>query len=126
MCSQVCHVLLHQIYLNWFLDYEDIRRLIFAIDGYRWMITPEMLQQTPGVWYVDTRLFNTTWEPGLTLKITSFTSKCLYWNTEREIWTTDGCQVSLFTWIKSDERGFVTFSACTVMFWQHQQLHVRK
>nr|XP_033488033.1 polycystic kidney disease protein 1-like 2 [Epinephelus lanceolatus] len=62
-------------------------------DGYRWMITPEMLQQTPGVWYVDTRLFNTTWEPGLTLKITSFTSKCLYWNTEREIWTTDGCQV---------------------------------
>ncbi|XP_051236275.1 polycystic kidney disease protein 1-like 2 [Dicentrarchus labrax] len=61
--------------------------------GYRWMITPEMLQWTPGVWYIDIRLFNSTWEPGLTLKISSFTTKCLYWHTELETWNTDGCQV---------------------------------
>ncbi|XP_042266749.1 polycystic kidney disease protein 1-like 2 [Thunnus maccoyii] len=61
--------------------------------GYRWMITPEMLQQTPGVWYVDTRLFNSTWEPGLTLTTTSFMSKCLYWHKGRQTWSTDGCQV---------------------------------
>lgn len=75
--SSLCHTYLH-----------------FATGGYRWMITPEMLQQTPGVWYVDTRLFNSTWEPGLTLTFTSFMSKCLYWHTGRETWTTDGCQVS--------------------------------
>lgn len=55
-----------------------------------------MLQQTPGTWYVDTRLFNSTWEPGLTLRFSSFMTKCLYWHTERETWTSDGCQASFF------------------------------
>lgn len=58
------------------------------------MITPQMLQQTPGVWYVETKLFNSTWEPGLTLKTTSFMSKCLYWHVERQTWSSDGCQVN--------------------------------
>lgn len=57
------------------------------------MITPEMLQQTPGVWYIDANLFNSSWEPGLTLQITSFMSKCLFWDVERETWSTEGCQV---------------------------------
>ncbi|CAK6973388.1 polycystic kidney disease protein 1-like 2 [Scomber scombrus] len=61
--------------------------------GYRWMITPDILQQTPGIWYVETRLFNSTWEPGLTLKTTSFISQCFYWHKKREMWSTDGCQV---------------------------------
>lgn len=65
---------------------------VIPTGGYRWMITPEMLQQTPGVWYIDTRLFNSEWEPGLTLNISSFMTKCLYWYTEREVWSTDGCQ----------------------------------
>lgn len=60
------------------------------------MITPDMLQKTPGVWYVDTRLFNSTWEPGLTLKTTSFMSQCLYWHKKREMWSTDGCQVIFY------------------------------
>ncbi|XP_069385333.1 polycystin-1-like protein 2 [Paralichthys olivaceus] len=60
---------------------------------YRWIITPEMLEQTPGIWYVDAGLFNSTWEPGLTLTISTFMSKCLYWHIEREMWTTEGCQV---------------------------------
>lgn len=68
--------------------------LIFATDGYRWMITPDMLQDTPGAWYVETSLFNSTWEPGLTLMITSFMSKCLYWDIKNESWSTEGCQVS--------------------------------
>ncbi|XP_035484837.2 polycystic kidney disease protein 1-like 2 [Scophthalmus maximus] len=73
--------------------YSNSTAVLSPTGGYRWMITPEMLQQTPGVWYVDTRLFNSTWEPGLTLTFTSFMSKCLYWHTGRETWTTDGCQV---------------------------------
>ncbi|XP_032363993.1 polycystic kidney disease protein 1-like 2 [Etheostoma spectabile] len=58
-----------------------------------WMITPEMLRHTPGAWYVDAGLFNSPWKPGLTLKITSFMSKCMYWNIENETWSTEGCQV---------------------------------
>lgn len=65
---------------------------VTATGGYRWMITPEMLQQTPGVWYIKTRPFNPEWEPGLTLNISSFMTKCLYWHTERGVWSTDGCQ----------------------------------
>lgn len=69
--------------------------LIFATVGYRWMITPEMLQQTPGVWYIEAQLLNSTWEPGLRLNITSFTSKCLFWDVKKETWSTDGCQVTI-------------------------------
>ncbi|XP_044062213.1 polycystic kidney disease protein 1-like 2 [Siniperca chuatsi] len=73
--------------------YSSSTTILNQTGGYRWMITPEMLQQTPGVWYVDTRLLNSTRTPGLTLRITSFMSKCLYWNTDKEAWSTDGCQV---------------------------------
>ncbi|XP_034384503.1 polycystic kidney disease protein 1-like 2 [Cyclopterus lumpus] len=59
---------------------------------YRWMLTPEMLQQTPGVWYVSSSVSN-SWEPNMTLTITSFMSKCLYWDIARETWSTDGCHV---------------------------------
>ena len=58
------------------------------------MITSEMLEQTPGTWYIEAGLFNSTWEPGLTLNISTFLSKCLYWHIAREMWTTEGCQVS--------------------------------
>lgn len=58
------------------------------------MITPEMLQNKPGTWYVDARLNNSTWEPGMTLKISTFQTKCLYWNVVTETWRTDGCRVS--------------------------------
>ena len=57
------------------------------------MITPEMLNQTPGVWYVDTRLTNYTEDTGVTLKITTFMSKCLYWDMEKLEWRSDGCMV---------------------------------
>ncbi|XP_054628004.1 polycystic kidney disease protein 1-like 2 [Dunckerocampus dactyliophorus] len=67
--------------------------ILSQIGGYQWMITPEMLQQIPGVWYVSSELFNSTWEPGLTLSITSFMTKCMYWSIDRQTWSTDGCQV---------------------------------
>lgn len=70
------------------------------------MITPEMLQHTPGVWYITAGLFGSDWEPGLTLNISSFMTKCLYWHTKTETWSTDGCQA------RADRRvcsGFVSF-----------------
>ncbi|XP_039984198.1 polycystic kidney disease protein 1-like 2 isoform X7 [Xiphias gladius] len=75
--------------------YSNNTTILSPAGGYCWMITPEMLHQTPGVWYVDTRLFNSTWEPGLTLNVTSFMIKCLYWHIEKEKWSTDGCQVTV-------------------------------
>ncbi|CAF94444.1 unnamed protein product, partial [Tetraodon nigroviridis] len=62
-----------------------------------WIITPEMLQQTAGAWSIHTRLFNSEWKPGLTLNISSFMTKCVYWHTEREVWSTDGCQAQKST-----------------------------
>ncbi|XP_056268726.1 polycystic kidney disease protein 1-like 2 [Pseudoliparis swirei] len=59
---------------------------------YRWFITPEMLQQTPGVWYVSSSVSD-SWEPNMTLTITSFTTKCFYWDIVTETWSTDGCSV---------------------------------
>lgn len=57
------------------------------------MISPEMLNQTPGIWYFDVRLLNYSDVTGVTLRITSFMSKCLYWHNDKEEWRTDGCMV---------------------------------
>lgn len=62
------------------------------LGGYRWMITPDMLQQTPGVWYIEARLINSTTVSGLKLRISSFMTKCLYWDERNETWSTAGCQ----------------------------------
>ncbi|XP_072321678.1 polycystin-1-like protein 2 [Eucyclogobius newberryi] len=62
-------------------------------EGYRWRITPSMMKRDPGTWYVDARLFNSTWVPDLQLSITTFMTKCMYWDTQSEIWTTYGCEV---------------------------------
>ncbi|XP_034017782.1 polycystic kidney disease protein 1-like 3 [Thalassophryne amazonica] len=71
--------------------------ILSHIDGYRWMITPEMLDQTAGTWYIDTRLSNSNEMSGIKLKITSFMTKCMYWNTDSERWSTDGCWVGIKT-----------------------------
>ncbi|XP_077448709.1 polycystin-1-like protein 2 isoform X2 [Stigmatopora argus] len=62
-------------------------------DGYQWIITPEILQQSTGAWYISSELFNSTWEPGISLTITTFITKCMYWSIEGQAWRTDGCQV---------------------------------
>ncbi|XP_053279260.1 polycystic kidney disease protein 1-like 2 [Pleuronectes platessa] len=77
--------------------YSNGTTILRPTGRYRWMITPEMLGQTPGIWYVEAGLFNSTWEPGLTLNISTFTSKCLYWHIAREMWSTEGCQVGAKT-----------------------------
>lgn len=74
-----------------------MRWLFFTTGGYRWMITPEMLQQTPGVWYIEASP-NSPWVPGLALRISSFMTKCLYWQIDMQRWSTDGCQVSFSCW----------------------------
>ncbi|XP_068506546.1 polycystin-1-like protein 2 isoform X2 [Syngnathus scovelli] len=66
--------------------------IVNQIGGYQWIITPEMLQQTPGIWYISSELFNSTWKQGITLSITTFMTKCMYWSIDRQIWSTDGCQ----------------------------------
>lgn len=88
--------------------------LVFVITtgSYRWFITPEMLQQTPGFWYITAGLDDSEWEPGLTLNISSYMTKCLYWHMEMEMWRTDGCQACC------DPRGCSHF----VMFCCHQSV----
>ncbi|KAM6979585.1 polycystin-1-like protein 2 [Aplochiton taeniatus] len=62
-----------------------------------WFVTPEMFQQTTGVWYISVNLFNSTWRPGLSLDITIFTTKCMYWDTKELSWMIDGCMVGEWT-----------------------------
>ncbi|XP_028999726.1 polycystic kidney disease protein 1-like 2 [Betta splendens] len=71
----------------------NITAVLTVRDSYRWMVTPEMLQHTTGLWYIDTRLSNSSSQSDLSLKITSFMTKCLYWNMSTETWRTDGCWV---------------------------------
>ncbi|XP_051919019.1 polycystic kidney disease protein 1-like 2 isoform X1 [Hippocampus zosterae] len=67
--------------------------ILNQIGGYQWILTPEMLRQTPGVWYISSELFNSTWEPGIALSITTFMTKCMHWSIDQQTWSTDGCQV---------------------------------
>ncbi|CAL9701573.1 unnamed protein product [Knipowitschia caucasica] len=62
-------------------------------EGYRWMITPSMLEGKSGTWFVDARLYNSTWFSGMTLNVISHMTKCMYWDVEDKMWNTAGCQV---------------------------------
>ncbi|XP_046897808.1 polycystic kidney disease protein 1-like 2 isoform X2 [Hypomesus transpacificus] len=63
--------------------------------GYRWLVTPEMLEDRAGLWYIQTSLYNTTWSPGLQLRITTFSSKCMYWDPDLNSWSIYGCWVGI-------------------------------
>lgn len=65
------------------------------LGGYRWMITPDMLQKTTGLWYIEAKPFNSTQVPSLKLRISSFLTKCLYWDEKNQTWSTDGCQAGV-------------------------------
>lgn len=88
--------------------------IVIATESYHWLITPEMFRQTPGVWYITIGVNDSEWEPGLTLNISSFMTKCLYWHTEMEMWSADGCQACC------DPRSCSYF----VMFCCHQSVSV--
>lgn len=64
-----------------------------AADGYRWLVTPEMLNGTFGTWYLKTCLYNTTWKPGIILQMSTFSTKCMYWDTDLNVWSITGCWV---------------------------------
>ncbi|XP_064841165.1 polycystin-1-like protein 2 [Oncorhynchus masou masou] len=71
------------------------RTVLRHTEGYRWLVTPEMLEKGTGTWYVNASLFNSTWSKGLTLQITTFTTKCMYWNTKQLTWSIAGCWVGI-------------------------------
>lgn len=60
---------------------------------FRWFVTPNMLQQTSGVWYIGFSLYNSMWRPNVNLEITIYTTKCMYWDTTALSWRIDGCSV---------------------------------
>lgn len=60
---------------------------------FRWFVTPEMLQQTSGIWYISFSLYNSTWRPDVSLEITIFNTKCMYWDAVSTSWRIDGCRV---------------------------------
>ena len=57
------------------------------------MVTPDMFQETTGIWYIKTTVLNYSWEQDVTLNFTLYTSKCLYWDTGRKVWSNAGCRV---------------------------------
>lgn len=81
------------------------------LGGYRWMITPDMLQQTPGMWYIEARPMNSTTGPDLKLQISSFMTKCLYWDERNQTWSTAGCQAGVRRGLEA-----VAFPACSCRF----------
>lgn len=79
---------------------ENLHRVVFlvclcSLGGYRWMITPEMLHQTAGQWYIEAKPVNSSTVSGLKLQISLFTTKCLYWDERNQTWSTAGCQVGV-------------------------------
>ncbi|KAK0156326.1 Polycystic kidney disease protein 1-like 2 [Merluccius polli] len=67
--------------------------LLNQADGYRWMVTPDMLKETPGVWFFKVVPFNTSDDERLEVHFLSFITKCIYWDTDQEEWSMEGCQV---------------------------------
>ena len=62
-------------------------------DGYRWLLTPDMLEETGGVWFLKVVLFNASDDERLNVQFVSFITKCMFWDALREEWSTEGCQV---------------------------------
>ena len=63
--------------------------------GYRWVVTPDMLEETVGVWFLKAVLFNTSDDERLNVQFVSFITKCMFWDMLREEWSIEGCQVRL-------------------------------
>ncbi|KAF7654897.1 hypothetical protein LDENG_00063320 [Lucifuga dentata] len=73
--------------------YYSNTTILSSSGNYRWILPSKMFQGTPGVWYINVGPFNSSWKPGLTLQIASFMTKCMYWDTKSEVWSTHGCRV---------------------------------
>ncbi|KAA0723908.1 Polycystic kidney disease protein 1-like 2 PC1-like 2 protein [Triplophysa tibetana] len=62
-------------------------------EGYRWLITPEMRKGGFSSWKVVVIPINYTSSNQLTVKVSVFVTKCLFWDTDLEQWSRDGCMV---------------------------------
>ncbi|KAL4613560.1 hypothetical protein GN956_G22471 [Arapaima gigas] len=62
-------------------------------DGYRWLITPEMFWAGTGAWYVQASVINPPSGLNITMEISAFPTKCVFWNVTLESWSTMGCTV---------------------------------
>ncbi|XP_048042257.1 polycystic kidney disease protein 1-like 2 [Megalobrama amblycephala] len=62
-------------------------------DGYRWLITPEMIKQVDGTWKVEVFPNDYTSSVTLTFKVSVFVTKCLFWDTDLGDWNREGCMV---------------------------------
>ncbi|KPP59482.1 hypothetical protein Z043_122595, partial [Scleropages formosus] len=63
--------------------------------GYRWLITPEMLWSGNGTWYVQASVIKPSSGLNITVEVSTFPSKCIFWNESQEAWSTAGCSVGL-------------------------------
>ncbi|CAL8247016.1 unnamed protein product [Lota lota] len=63
--------------------------------GYRWLVTPDMLEETVGVWFLKAVLFNASDDERLNVQFLSFITKCMFWDLLQEEWSIEGCQVGL-------------------------------
>ncbi|XP_031425132.1 polycystic kidney disease protein 1-like 2 [Clupea harengus] len=61
-------------------------------DNYRRLLTQEFWGGRTGTWFVNASL-NSSWTKGLQVAITIFTSKCMFWDSSNETWSTYGCSV---------------------------------
>ncbi|KAI7814355.1 polycystic kidney disease protein 1-like 2 [Triplophysa rosa] len=62
-------------------------------EDYRWLITPEMRKGGHIGWKVAILPINYTSSDQLTLKVSVFVTKCLFWDTDLAQWSREGCMV---------------------------------
>lgn len=62
-------------------------------EDYRWLITPEMRKGGYAGWKVAILPINYTSSEKLSMKVSVFVTKCLFWDTDLEQWSTEGCMV---------------------------------
>ncbi|XP_050972082.1 polycystic kidney disease protein 1-like 2 [Labeo rohita] len=62
-------------------------------DNYRWLITPEMRRGIEGGWKVAVQPIDHSSSVSVTFKVSVFVTKCLFWDTELDAWSREGCMV---------------------------------
>ncbi|KAK2914252.1 hypothetical protein Q8A67_002651 [Cirrhinus molitorella] len=62
-------------------------------DNYRWLITPEMRKGIEGGWKVAVMPIDYFSSEKVSFKVSVFVTKCLFWDTELEVWSREGCMV---------------------------------
>ncbi|KAL6468854.1 hypothetical protein MHYP_G00223780 [Metynnis hypsauchen] len=69
------------------------RTILTGHEGYRWLITPEMMRGSNGTWHVNVTPINYTSSQVLMLSVSILNFKCVYWDTDQNEWSRAGCWV---------------------------------